>query len=1761
MGWSPPAGDADWAPPAGDADAAPAAAPAAPADPTAGAGTPEEKYEKYYGYGPRSQDEAADFMAHPPHRPSRTEAGQMVGGLPRAAAGFVTSVAGGAASAGSHLAGAVMAPIAGDRAGEVLDNANERSKRWSEGVSNLANYVPTGSEVGDQTAEALLSAPGNLIKGTVGAGLKAVLPDNLNQAVGDVASGVGTDLMAAAVPGLARAGIRGVKAPARAVKGIYDKGFSATAEATPAEPAAAPNAATTPKIGSPVTGDDLRASPNPIPNPTEPPAPATHQNSETGGTRVAAPTEIAAPGASPSAAPEQGTAQTAPLGQTAAGQAERGSVSVFNSPKEEGPQETPRPEEQAQREQHIKDLNNLSGGVMPGTRDSAVSGDYNATGRDWQDKETNSPTMQAQLASENAALHGSMKNVHDSVGSQFKDKVDGPTLDGRGRTVRGALQGISDWFDKAVDGVYQTARQTHGDNAMPQFLTRAESFLKDDGNYMPDGFRKSALTRLNQLKTVGDNGIAGDATSAATPGSVGAAEKFRQWLNANRTLDNKHTVRQLVDHTDMDVAQAGGAGLFKTARAMKRHQFQMMEEPKLMGKLLSANDSQGINHSIPDHKVLDTVSEAATDQHQHLQNVLRAGAHLSPDLAKSSAQAIREIQGHMLSKMHDAATDDGGKWNARGFYTAADRFSRNVPAAFADRPDLIKHIQTINDAGNTLHMDKHYPGAVGQGVKATALGHIAEAGGKAAGSVVGALVPHVGHFIAKGIESGVEGLAGKVSETSREKAVASRIRPNERGSIGVLPQRDAVTHTEEPRGVGVQYHTYRTPNGGSMNVVEKPGLGIRSATTSEIPKDERGKGWGTRMLQRAVDDTHADGQVWRSDAQVSHGQVGAYKNLAQLGYDVKLKPHDDVQGAYQAHGDHVFEVKPRKVNGPDSQRGSVKVMNPEEPPPEEGKGSMVNVGLHQGQEGDKGFRKMSKQEAQKAVESTGAKVTKTSVLTPKQHGVAEPTAVMSTDRPLNNDEMQSVLAKTKQSAIPQRTDRGDESMHIAPGHEEIAKTEGWDSFNPEYFREHDGRTMTAAAENPKNIHPDSTVTNPKRSWPGIYDDPKEIMKRLGDGQPESPHLKEIFGKSREDLHDAAVARGDVEPKTPIPGIAKGGKGSAHAADVTNDANAERIRNIIQAYKEHDLSGYHGMVGWYEMDPMYHSIKKILGGNEEMAGKVYHNLNSYTSYASPMSSVGPEIRRGTAAATMAAEGNFAKFEKQGGLPQDKAKGALKSSNFELGNEGHAMHSTAHAGAMSRFNETGEEARAVKTGTYRRSGDAPSRQGSDHQNTVPVGDSHWSRGVGLADVRGAQAFDGSAEGPEMKVLHKWYHDEVARHHDTNLPSTSAQAVQWGALSKETGVESQVGAPKLEIWADKIAEAAKREGVAPKEMWSRIVKRLAADGGDKPLGQKNKKQGGWVGDNAQTKSPEFKSWFGDSKVTDSPDGGGKPLVVYHGTTHDFSKFSVKGTNPESDHGKGFYFSNETADVASNYAGKGPELTNKIELTAERLQDATGMSREKALARAHQKLMAHGGMTVPAYLRIEKPAIIGDGAHGKETQLTHDLEYENPNDPDSDIKGETGTLPKFMESLRSVAHAADPHNDGTLEGALAELHEKSAFSGLSLSGALKVLREHGGLYEDYQDDNGNSIGGELVRRALQKMGYDGIIDHTVDKKFGSQKTWGTEGTKAVGMKGMNPDTVHYVAFKPHQVKSAVGNSGAFSRKNADITAKNESQQNGAFA
>lgn len=73
-------------------------------------------------------------------------------------------------------------------------------------------------------------------------------------------------------------------------------------------------------------------------------------------------------------------------------------------------------------------------------------------------------------------------------------------------------------------------------------------------------------------------------------------------------------------------------------------------------------------------------------------------------------------------------------------------------------------------------------------------------------------------------------------------------------------------------------------------------------------------------------------------------------------------------------------------------------------------------------------------------------------------------------------------------------------------------------------------------------------------------------------------------------------------------------------------------------------------------------------------------------------------------------------------------------------------------------------------------------------------------------------------------------------------------------------------------------------------------------------------------QTETPEFKKWFGDSKVVDAE---GKPLVVYHGTAADIQEFDPRrsGRNYLGRGGdQGFFFSNlpGTADVYAEQAAE---------------------------------------------------------------------------------------------------------------------------------------------------------------------------------------------------------------------------------------------------
>jgi len=287
-------------------------------------------------------------------------------------------------------------------------------------------------------------------------------------------------------------------------------------------------------------------------------------------------------------------------------------------------------------------------------------------------------------------------------------------------------------------------------------------------------------------------------------------------------------------------------------------------------------------------------------------------------------------------------------------------------------------------------------------------------------------------------------------------------------------------------------------------------------------------------------------------------------------------------------------------------------------------------------------------------------------------------------------------------------------------------------------------------------------------------------------------------------------------------------------------------------------------------------------------------------------------------------------------------------------------------------------------------------------------------------------------------------------------------------------------------------------------------------------------------QTKTKAFKEWFADSKVVDSKEN---PLIVYHGTTADFDAFNRERGNIESDWGAGFYFTNERDDVSENYAGMGPDLTNKVQREAERIASETDREYNdpEVVAEARAKYAVHEGATIPAYLSIQNPVIVG----GKgETYFDYE---ENYNEELDEFGEPTGSLVDLVTALRA---ASESHGDVDIEDVVGQLFEAGMDGGLSASQAEDIMRKNDGLIYATDLERGDLSGHELVRQAFEAMGFDGIIDRRANQKFGSEKDPKT-GQKMAGMK---PGTVHYIAFAPEQVKSAIGNSGAFSKEDSRI-------------
>jgi 8-oxo-dGTP pyrophosphatase MutT (NUDIX family)/GNAT superfamily N-acetyltransferase len=278
----------------------------------------------------------------------------------------------------------------------------------------------------------------------------------------------------------------------------------------------------------------------------------------------------------------------------------------------------------------------------------------------------------------------------------------------------------------------------------------------------------------------------------------------------------------------------------------------------------------------------------------------------------------------------------------------------------------------------------------------------------------------------------------------------------------------------------------------------------------------------------------------------------------------------------------------------------------------------------------------------------------------------------------------------------------------------------------------------------------------------------------------------------------------------------------------------------------------------------------------------------------------------------------------------------------------------------------------------------------------------------------------------------------------------------------------------------------------------------------------------------SPAFKKWFGRSKVT-TPQG--KPQRVYHGTTHDFQRFKADRLNPENYHGEAWYFTSSPKDASLHYAAPmGPDLRGRVQSLAERYdpeEDKEAFEREKA------HLVGQSRNIMPVYLSMKNPVHITPKGG---TKFYIEQDYDDNGDP---VGPEHGNGLNVYHAIHELADEYGVPAD-KVWGELSKLNWQDGVSAWDIERALRGSNENmPDAYQHfdkaYDPETGAYRGNNFIRDMWRRAGHDGVI---LDANAAFPR-----------MLAGHPETTHYVVFKPHQVKSAIGNRGTWSRRAQDIT------------
>ena len=337
-------------------------------------------------------------------------------------------------------------------------------------------------------------------------------------------------------------------------------------------------------------------------------------------------------------------------------------------------------------------------------------------------------------------------------------------------------------------------------------------------------------------------------------------------------------------------------------------------------------------------------------------------------------------------------------------------------------------------------------------------------------------------------------------------------------------------------------------------------------------------------------------------------------------------------------------------------------------------------------------------------------------------------------------------------------------------------------------------------------------------------------------------------------------------------------------------------------------------------------------------------------------------------------------------------------------------------------------------------------------------------------------------------------------------------------------------------------------------------------------------------QTETEEFKEWSGNGEVVESEDindhefKADTPTVVkvFHGTTHEFSVFDALRGNMEGQFGAVNYFTSSESDAEINYAGEGPDLTNRIDQRAEQIEqeledadpdDIAEMAEQHELefdpesetypedlprAVAAQELSGGQDQTLELYVRVDNPFVIGENAEWIEftdnetiendaieavadnNDITVEEVQENRDDYEDEIDEARWEIEADLEHplVDAIQTVADRHDveASELAGEVRELGESATPETIE---ALIRGNEEISYAED--PETGVLINSQLIAEIIEEMGFDSIILKNAEQRFSTME--------------MEPGTSHVHIFDSGKTNiKSVENQGTFDPRDPDI-------------